>query len=103
VSRAQLTKVLDWLALAFLLISLVLYFTGGFYLAFDGGRVSARDPLRAALVALAIAALRYWLDRSPPLPSLVHALYDPRADPRPESAPARRAGAAAWLRWAWRS
>ena len=68
-SRLRLTNGLDWLALALVLGSLVIYLTGGFSFRISGVRITARSPDRAALAALAVIAVRLALDRRTPLAS----------------------------------
>jgi hypothetical protein len=63
VSRLRLTNGLDWLALAFVLASLVILLTDGFSFRISGVRITARSADRALLAGLAIVALRVTLDR----------------------------------------
>ena len=62
--RARRTVLLDWIVVALAAAALAVDVTGGFYGTLAGLRVSARRPDRLALAALAVAALRFWIDRT---------------------------------------
>jgi len=62
-SVTNLTHGLDWLTLTFVVATLVILLTGGFTFRVGGVRVTARNPYRPAIAALAAIALRVALDR----------------------------------------
>ena len=104
-SRSRLTIALDWLALALAVAAVAILLTGGLTLRLGGARITARSADRAALVALAVVALRVALDRrTRPLanaPQVGRAIrdrvYDPALDrvaPLPAAFRWRRLGLA---------
>jgi hypothetical protein len=99
VPRPRAAAALDWLALAAVVLAIVIAATGGLTFRAGGSRVTARSPDRAALVALAIVAVRVAIDRRTKpfaaVPAYVRRfldrVYDPLRDPGdpPAVAPGR--------------
>jgi hypothetical protein len=61
--RRSLTNALDWLALVLVVATLAITLTGGFIVRPGGVRITARNPYRAAIAALAVIAIRAAFDR----------------------------------------
>ena len=59
----NLTTALDWLALGLVVAALAISLSGGFSFRLGGVRIRAQDPVRAALVAFAVIAIRAAFDR----------------------------------------
>ena len=89
--RSRLAHALDWLALALAVAALAIAITGGTVLRLGGGRLTARSWDRALVLAVAVLALRFVVDRRtgpfsslPPLARRIRAVfYDPARDEVP--------------------
>jgi hypothetical protein len=87
-SRNRLIRRLDWASLTFVLISIAIDLTGGFYFAPGGVRISAQTSERPLYVAIGLLLVRYALDRRTPflggrLPVWWTRVFDRRLDPQP--------------------
>jgi len=102
----NLTTALDWLALGLVVAALAIALTGGFSFRLGGVRIRAQDPVRAALAAFAVIAIRAAFDRrTRPLATaptvfrrIRNRVYRDAADsavPLPEAGAWRRRGIAA--------
>ena len=61
--RTRAATILDWLVLALLAGGVVIALTGGLSLRMWGERITARSPGRAVAAAIAVAVVRFALDR----------------------------------------
>ena len=90
-SRLRLVLCLDWLVLVLALLAVFIDLTGGFYWAFDGIRISARQTDRAVFATLGVLLVRLRLGRGiRPLGGRLawlrpwrDRLFDRAADPQP--------------------
>ena len=71
----SLIRVLDFVGLAALLLSLTIFLTGGFREWMPWGRVSMTSPVRPLIVGVIVLVVRHWLQPRPSLVTRVTAFF----------------------------